>query len=335
MAAALNVTEPTSTGIGGDLFCIYYNAKTKSVKALNASGRAPRNLKLEDMKAKGYFQIPPSDVNSATVPGAAAGWLDTLELFGSGKVTPLQVLQPAIDLAENGYPVAPISQVMWQAAAEKLRGGGKNEWLIDGRAPAVGEIFSVPTLGKTFRLLATKGKDGFYKGEVAEAIVAVSKELGGVMSLEDLANNKSTPTETIHYDYKGVRLHEHGPNGQGIVALIALGILDELEKAGKIPAPTQLPVNSAPYLHALIEALRYAFADAAQHVTDPEFYNVPVNKLLSPEYLKSRAAMFSPDRAAPDVKSGIVPYGGDTVYLSVVDKDGNACSFINSVSLTR
>lgn len=331
VAAALNVTEPTSTGIGGDLFVLYFDAKTKQVKSLNGSGRAPKNLKLEDMQAKGYYQIPASDVNSATVPGAAAGWLDTLEMFGSHKVTPLQVLQPAIDLAENGYPVHPISAVMWQSAWDKLK-GGKDDWLLDGKAPMAGQVISIPNLAKTFRLLATKGKDGFYKGEVAQAIVDVVKEFGGVMSLEDLASHTSTPNEPIFLDYKGIRVYEHGPNGQGIVALIALGILEQLEKSGKIPSPAEIPLNSAAYLHLLIEVLRFAFADAMQYVADPEFSKVPVKGLLSPEYLAERAKMFNPAKAAENVKYGeLAAYGGDTVYFSVVDKDGNACSFINSV----
>lgn len=337
------------------MFCLYYDAKTKTVRGLNGSGRAPKNLKLEDMKSKGYYQIPASDVNSATVPGAAAGWIDTVERFGSGKVTLQQILQPAIDLAENGFPVHPISAVMWQQAAEKLR-GGKDEWLIDGKAPAVAQIVSVPTLAQTYRLLGEKGMDGFYRGEVAQAIVDVVKEFGGVMSLQDLAEHRSTPTEPIYVDYKGVRLWEHAPNGQGIIArvylssslarneaatepacprslfeVIALGILDQLERSGRIPPIATMTNNTAEYLHVLIETLRFAFADASQHVTDPEFYKVPVEKLLSEDHFKARAALFRSDRAATDVKPGFAPFSGDTVYFSVVDKDGNACSFINSV----
>ncbi|KAI9028698.1 gamma-glutamyltranspeptidase [Hyaloraphidium curvatum] len=330
VAAALNVTEPTSTGIGGDAFCLFYDAKTKTVRALNGSGRAPAKLRLEDMRAKGHVQIPPSDVNSATVPGAAAAWIDTLEMFGSGRVTPLQVLQPAIDLAEQGYPVGPISANMWEFAADKLR-GGREEWLAGGRAPAAAEIMSIPTLGRTFRLLAEKGKAGFYQGEVAQAIVDVVREFGGVMTLEDLANHRSTPNEPIYIDYRGVRLWEHGPNGQGIAALIALGILDQLEKSGRIRPLMEMQVNSAEYMHAVLEALKLAFADSLRYVADPEFSKVPVKELLSDEYLASRAKLIDPAKAAAQCQPGNVSFAGDTVYLSVMDKEGNACSFINSL----
>ncbi|CAJ0885847.1 16794_t:CDS:10 [Entrophospora sp. SA101] len=334
-AAALNVTEPSSTGIGGDCFCLFYDAKTKKVHGLNGSGRSPKKLTLQyirDVVGIGDDRMPHSNINSATVPGAAAGWIDTVDWFGSGKLKMIEILKPAIDLAENGYLVSEISAWQWKNGEDSLLKASPNahELLIDGRAPVTGEIIYLPTLARTFRDLAEKGEDGFYKGRVAQAIVDLMESKGGLMSLEDLESHTTTRVEPISINYKGVTVWECPPNGQGITALIALGILESLQESGKIPEIQKLEHNSAEYLHALIESLRLAFADSTYYVTDPDVHNVPVKELLSKEYLSSRAKLFDPTKASVDVQKGSPINSSDTVYFSVVDKEGNACSFINS-----
>ncbi|KAJ5770029.1 uncharacterized protein N7511_002080 [Penicillium nucicola] len=367
VAAGLNMTEPCSTGIGGDMFCLFYNAKTKKVHALNGSGRYPGEATLNKVRedlglAPGASgNMPMMNALAATTPGAAAGWVDTIEKFGSGKLSLEQVLQPAIELGEEGFPVSELSSHGWVGAEEDIRNASPNfrEMLKvdpsakDGvRSPLPGEIMKNPTLAKTFRVLAAEGKKGFYEGRVAEQIVKVVQDLGGYMTLEDLAYHSKVGTQevdAISLDFtgqdivskatpgtdgeanQGVTIWEHPPNGQGIVALIALGIMEELEKAGKIPKFTEAQHNSAEYLHAVIESLRIAFADAAWWVTDPDVERVPSQGLLAREYLAERAKLFQPDRAADIMDHGSPAHNHcDTVYFAVTDSEGNGISFINS-----
>lgn len=337
MAAALNVTEPSSTGIGGDMFCLYYNAKDKSIKALNGSGRAPAALTLKKIRELGVTgpEIPADDINAATVPGAAAGWFDTLELFGSGKLSMAQLLNPAVKLAENGFPVSEISAYQWRASENMIKRASKNSAEIlskrfPGSAPKSGEIMKNPTLARTFRTIAKEGKDGFYKGRIADEIVELVKGRGGCMTLEDLANHTSTPCEPISVKYAGLSVWEHPPNGQGLIALLTLGLLDILQQEGRIPNLSEMDHNSAEYLHVIIECLRIAFADGRYHITDLEHMRVSPADLLSREHLKQRAAIFDPTRCRADINHGSPENSSDTVYFSTVDADGNACSFIIS-----
>ncbi|TPX66150.1 hypothetical protein SpCBS45565_g04647 [Spizellomyces sp. 'palustris'] len=334
VAACMNVTEPTSTGIGGDCFCLYYDAKTKSVKGLNGSGRAPAGLTLELVKSKDLTDvIPPTHPFAVTVPGAAAGWIDTVDLFGSGKLTMSDILGPAISLADNGFPVSDVAAHLWGTSEKKLKTGSPNggELLLNGKAPREGDLMRLPELAETFRQLATVGKSGFYSGRIAESLVEAVQAAGGVLTLEDLKQHTSTPTDPISIDYQGVTVHEHPPNGQGIVALLALGIIDALERKGRIKNLSHLRHNSAEYLHIVIEALRMGFADGQFYVADPDVTSVPVEGLLRKEYLEERALIFDPTKAAVDVKHGSPKHSSDTVYFSVVDEEGNACSFINSL----
>ena len=253
VAAALNVTEPASTGIGGDLFCLYYSAEAKSVRGINASGRSPARLTLErarkDLGLKGMGEdvdeliqekLPMSHAHAVTVPGTAAGWVDVVEQFGSGKMDMNQVLGEAIRLAEEGFPVSEVAADAWAGGAEHLIMSSTNwrDMLKDGvRAPREGEIMTMKLLARVFRKLADEGKKGFYEGEIAEAIVEAVKERGGVLALDDLKNHLETGsevTEPISLEFDGERVWECAPNGQGIVALMALGILEALEKSGKI-----------------------------------------------------------------------------------------------------
>ncbi|OAA68459.1 gamma-glutamyltranspeptidase [Niveomyces insectorum RCEF 264] len=363
VAAGLNLTEPCSTGIGGDMFCLYYDAAKGTVSALNGSGRSSHNATLERIRADLSLpvdgtggRIPLDSVHTVTVPGAAAGWVDTVERFGSGKLTMSQILAPAIALGEQGYPVSELTATMWQRGEPALRKASPNfaEWLKkdpsaspDGyRAPRAGEIMRNPTLARTFRTLAEEGKKGFYTGRIAEAIVEVVQARGGHVDLTDLAHHLETgsePVEPISIKFgdakNGVEVWEHPPNGQGIVALMALGIIRELQAQGTVPPFGPDDFNTAAYLHVIIEALRLAFADANWYVTDPNVTGVPVAGMLAPAYLAERAKLFNPVEVSRTVSHG-QPGGppfpspalqsSDTVYFSVADAAGNAISFIIS-----
>ena len=238
VASVLNLTEPGSTGIGGDMFCLFYDAKTKTVTGLNGSGRSPKSLSLEIMRNKGIkeHQPPFSSVHSVTVPGAAAGWCESVKKFGSGTVTMQDILDPAIKLAYNGYPVSKVSAWQWNQSAARIKEASPNwaEMLhADGSPPTEGSIFRNPTLGKTFETLANEGINGFYTGRIAEAIVKVCQDLGGEMTLEDLKQHETEMITPIKMSYGDLDVHECPPNGQGLVALIAIGIVKQLQKQGK------------------------------------------------------------------------------------------------------
>jgi len=322
--AALNVTEPTSTGIGGDMFALFYSADTKQVTALNGSGRAPAKLTLDTLKKDGFAaELPPFHVHTVTVPGACAGWFDLIQRHGSLAMS--EILAPAMRLASEGFPVAPITAYSWQRGAERQLKSGLNgrELTIDGRGPNPGEIFRNLGLARTFDMIASGGPSAFYQGPIAEAIVSVIKEAGGVMSAEDLASHASTWEEPISVTYRGYRVFECPPNGQGITALIALNILEGFDLA----ALESLSVES---LHLMIEAMRLAFADSRWYVADPKFSNVPVKELLSKAYADERRKLIDLKHTTIDQHHGTPTNSSNTVYLSVVDKFGNACSFINS-----
>jgi gamma-glutamyltranspeptidase / glutathione hydrolase len=324
-AAALNVTEPTSTGIGGDMFALYFDAQTQQVTALNGSGRASSTLTLDRLKREGLLaeSLPPFHPHTVTVPGACAGWCDLIQKHGSLSMS--DILAPAIRLADEGFPVAPLTSYFWARGADRQLKSALNghEMTIDGRAPKAGEIFQNKGLAKTFKLVAEQGVQGFYQGSVAESIVAVIKEAGGCMSAEDLASHVSTWESPISVDYRGLRVYECPPNGQGITALIALNILEGFDLAA-------MDVTSTEKMHLMIEAMRLAFADAKWYVSDPAFAKIPMKELLSKEYASERRKLIDLKRATVDPQRGSPVTSSGTVYLSVVDGMGNACSFINS-----
>ena len=323
--AALNVTEPTSTGIGGDMFALYYSADTKQVTALNGSGAAPAALTLDRLKNEGLLAdaLPPFHAHTVTVPGACAGWFDLIKKHGSFSMA--DILAPAIRLASEGFPLAPLTSYYWQKGADEQLKSALNgtELTIDGRAPRAGEIFRNPGLARTFELIAREGLSAFYQGDIAESIVGVIREAGGCMSADDLASHVSTWEEPISVTYRGLRVYECPPNGQGITALIALNLLEGFDLA-------LLKSLSAEKMHLMIEAMRLAFADASWYVADPKFSNVPIQELLSKGYANERRKLIDPTRATIDQKRGTPVASSNTVYMSVVDKWGNACSFINS-----
>ncbi len=287
-AAALNVTEPTSTGLGGDVFALFYDAKTQHVSALNGSGRAPAALTI-DLIQKQNLQSPnhqianPYHAHNITVPGACAGWFDLIARHGTMPMR--DILAPAIELAETGFPVAPITSYFWQRGAERQLKSAMNghELTIDGRGPNAGEIFRNPGLARTLRTIADGGKDAYYRGDIARAIVNVVQASGGVMTLDDLAAHASSWDEPISTTYRGYRVWECPPNGQGLAALIALNVLEEFDLAAHPPL-------SAHRLHLLIEAMRVAFADTTWYIADPKFFHVPVKELLSKAYARERSA---------------------------------------------
>ncbi|KAG9120988.1 hypothetical protein FRC07_003252 [Ceratobasidium sp. 392] len=335
VSAALNVTEPSSCGIGGDAFCLYYDASKKTVQALNGSGRSPKALTLEIARKKGATGrgLLATDLNSVTVPGAAAAWVDTVEKFGSGKVSLEEVMTPAIRLAEEGVPVSEMHAASWKRSEDLIKQASPSSasMLLDGRAPRAGEVMRFPDLARTFRTLVSEGKKGFYTGRIAKAIVELIKSKGGVMELDDLATHDTEFVEPISYTYADdVTLYECPPNGQGITALMALGILEAAQDIGKIKPLLEMEHNSVEYLHALIEGLRLAFADTQYYVTDPGVVHVPVKEMISKEYLRKRAKLFNPTASIPDINHGDPVHSTDTVYFSVTDQWGNGCSFIQS-----
>ncbi|CAF3631470.1 unnamed protein product [Rotaria socialis] len=338
-AATLNVTEPCSCGIGGDCFVLYYNNQTKKISSLNGSGRSPKNLTLDKLRQMGIREkhIPFNNLNAVTVPGAVDAFIETIKLFGSGNLTLNEIFNPAIRLAEEGYPVSEITAHSWALSEQSIKQASDNgnDMLRNGKAPKAGQIMTMPKLAKTLREIADKGRDGFYKGPIAEAIVELIQSKGGLMTLEDLSEHRSTPVEPISISYslnnnQRIRIWECPPNGQGLVALMAIGILEQIQKQNKIPSLENVEHNSAEYLHILIESLRLAFSDGSYFVSDPDFEHVPVQELLSSTYLANRAENFNPISINKNLQHGKPVNSSDTVYFAVTDSQGNACSFIFS-----
>jgi gamma-glutamyltranspeptidase/glutathione hydrolase len=324
MAAMLNVTEPMMTGMGGDAFMLVYWSRTKELKGLNASGRAPRALSLDYFAKRNAKQMPEFGMESITVPGAFDGWVTLLEKYGTMKLADL--LEPAIECAENGFPVMEKTAEDWNAEVAKLKKSpaAAANYLVDGRAPRPGEIFRQPNLARTLRTLGRGGRDAFYKGEIARAIADYCEKNGGFISLADLAAQKSDWVDPISTNYRGYTVYEIPPNGQGLTALLTLNILEGFDLA----ALSKHPVR---YYHTLIEATKLAFADRNRYIADPAFSKAPVVELLSKNYAAKRRALINPNKALDSPPAGLLNTGSDTTYFTIIDKDGNAVSFINSL----
>jgi gamma-glutamyltranspeptidase/glutathione hydrolase len=324
-AAVLTVVEPESTALGGDMFAMAYLAEPGELVGLNGSGRSPSAMTLDAlqarMAARGLDRI--SGIYSVSVPGAVDGWFTLHERYGTMPMS--ELLEPAIDYAEHGFHVTQRIGQEWAASEEKLsrEPSAAATWLVNGHAPAVGDLFVNPDLGRTLRALADGGRDAFYGGPIAQAIVDYSDGKQGFLTLEDLASHRSTWIEPISTTYRNYRLFELPPNGQGIAALEMLNVLEHANLRG-------LGHNSADYLHQLIEAKKLAYADLGQWVGDPDAQPLPVDRLISKRYGELQFARIDPDRAQEQVDSGL-PLAGDTVYLTVMDKDHNAVSFIYSI----
>jgi gamma-glutamyltranspeptidase/glutathione hydrolase len=323
-AAALNVVEPMMTGLGGDLFALVYIKEKGELKALNASGRAPYAASLEKVKSLGFQKVPETGIHAVTVPGTLDGWCTLLESCGTMKLE--QVLSPAIVLAEKGFPVTETIAYWWQVSQPKLEKdtAAAQTYLPGGHVPESGEIFMQPDLAGTFRKIAREGRDVFYRGEIAEAIAACSENHGGLIAIEDLKDHKSEWVTPISTGYRGYEVYECPPNGQGLVTLLALNLLEGY-------GLDTFEHNSPGYLHLLTEALKLAFADGAGYIADPAFVNIPLQQLLSKKYAESRKSLIDESRASEKVTAGILGKDGDTVYLAAMDKDGNSISLINSL----
>jgi gamma-glutamyltranspeptidase/glutathione hydrolase len=319
--AVLGVTEPMMNGIGGDLFAIYWDAKSGKLYGLNSSGWAPQGLTLEHMKSKGATKMPLRTIDSVTVPGAVAGWNALHERFGKSPWKDL--FQSAIFYADHGYPVPELIHGFWAEAPQVFANDpeGQRVYLPNGHPPDIGEIFHNPDLAKTLRLIANSGADAYYKGEIAQAILSTSKALGGTMSAADLADFKPEWVEPMSTTYRDWTVYELPPNGQGMAALEMLNIMETA------PASPDGPLSVAE-LHKKIEAMKLAYADLEHYNADPRFAKIPVKGLLSKEYAKERAKLIDPDRANCDVSYGAPR--SDTTYLTAVDRDGNIVSLIQS-----
>ncbi|MFQ3646163.1 MAG: gamma-glutamyltransferase [Anaerolinea sp.] len=322
-AAALNVVEAASTGIGGDCFALYYDARTGQVSALNGSGRAPQALSVEWLAAQGvHGAIPERSPHAVTVPGAARGWEDLLKRHG--RMTLREALADAIHYAEDGFPVSPVYAAAWRMPRVQALLAASS-YAHDYRvAPHSGQVVRLPELARTFRAVAEGGAEAFYSGPIADAIITTLQEQGGVMTHADLQAHTSTWGDPISVDYRGYQVLEHPPNGQGLAALIALNIA-----AGY--ALSSYAEDSPEKIHLMVEAMRCGFADARYHVADPAHYAAPLDFLLSAEYAAQRRAHIQPHAAMQPPSYGMPDNSSDTVYLCVVDGEGNACSFINSL----
>jgi len=323
--AMLGVVEPMSCGIGGDLFVIYWEAKTQKLYGLNASGRSPFQLHRKIFTDQGLTQIPDVGPLSWSVPGCVDGWEELREKFGVKSLA--ENLAPAIDAAENGFPVSEIIGLGWKASAKSLARwpDSARVYLPNGRPPEIGEITKLPELAATYRLLAEQGQDAFYRGAIAKEIVRFSGANGGYFSLPDFAEHRSDWIEPVSTNYRGYDVWELPPNGQGIAALQMLNVLEGYDLKSLGP-------KHPDYLHLLLEAKKLAFADRSKYYADPDFGQLPIAELISKEYAKTQAKRIDMKTAAIDVNPGDPRLThGDTVYLTVVDKDRNCCSFIQSL----
>lgn len=325
-AAVLNVTEPASTGIGGDCFALFYDAQTARVTALNGSGRAPAANTIDHLRRLGInHAIPERSAHAVTVPGAALGWHDLLQRHGTMSLK--EVLAEAIFYAREGFPVHPVFGAAWSSPLTESflkNSPHTEEYLPGGKAPKVGQIVRLPALARTLEQVAEGGPAAFYTGEIADAIVETIQAAGGVMTHDDLKAHVSTWDEPVYTTYRGMMVYECPPNGQGMTALQAMNIAEGWDLGA-------MAWNSAERIHLMVEAMRLAFADARHYIADPAHMRVSPQHLLSKMYANERRALISPDQAMQPPTFGTPLPGSDTVYLSVVDGAGNACSFINSL----
>lgn len=323
--AVLGVVRPHMCGLGGDAFIIFYRAREKKVEILNASGRSPYGATREFFEKKGFKKIPEKGILTATVPGAVDGWITALEKYGTFPLE--ELLRKAIDYAEKGFPVyKELSQVIAEESEVlKKCPEAKKIFFKNGRPPLPGELLVQPELAESLKKIARQGRKVFYEGEIGAAIVKFSQETGGLFSEKDLVDHKSTWVEPIATSYRGYRILVVPPNSQGIALLMQLNMVEkfDLKKLGH---------NSADYVHLLVEAKKLAFADRDRYVCDPEFHPTPVEKMIAKEYGFKQSSRIDWQKAAASVAATEFSAGGeDTIYLAVVDREGNAISMIQSL----
>ena len=319
--AMLGLVEPTGSGIGGDLYAIIWDAKNQKLHGLNASGRSPQTLTLAYFKEQGLTEIPKFGALPVSVPGAVDGWFEMHVKFGSKPMT--QILAPAIKYAREGFPVSELISYYLHRSVARIGqyDGFKETYMPKGKMPNTGDIFKNPGLAFTYEKIATGGRDAFYKGDIARIIDTYMKAQGGFLSYADLASHSSTWVEPVSANYRGYDVWELPPNGQGIAALQILNIMERYDVEG-------MGFGSPEYVHTFVEAKKLAFADRAKFYSDMDFNDVPVAALISKQYAAQRQALINPNKAAKRVDAGLNE--GDTIYLTVADKDGNMVSLIQS-----
>ncbi len=323
-SAVLGVVESYSTGIGGDCFILYHEAATGQLHALNGSGRSPASASVDAILERGHDCIPEQGILSVTVPGAIDAWFTANEKLGN---LPLKdLLGPAIEYAAKGYVVSPVIAHNWKQHEALLAQTAEatNAYLVDGKAPVAGSVHRQPDLAESMALIANQGRDSFYQGRIAEEIVRFSDSHNGLLSLDDLAGHKSEWVSPISSEYRGYRVCEIPPNGQGITTLMALNMLNQTEVSNYRHL-------SADHIHLLSEAFTMSMAERDRFVADPSFAEIPVDHLLSDKFAQSQFNRIDMNRAMVQPVKSAMPHHKDTVYLTVVDKNRNACSFINSV----
>lgn len=318
--AVLGLMEPMMDGIGGDLFVLYREAKTGKLVGLNSSGPAGQAMSIAALKAKGLSSMPPNGIHTVTVPGAVRGWQAMHARYG--KLPWKTLFTPAIELAERGFAVHEFVALYWDQDFLRRHPESLRRHYLDGRAPREGDLIKNPDLARAYRLLADKGPDAFYKGEIARAILSTSDKLGGLLKAADLARFEPEWVNPISTTYRGWKLHELPPNGQGLAALLMLNMLETFEPA---------PQHSTLDLHRKIEAMKLAYADL-YYVADPRTNPAPLPGLLSKGYAAERAKAIDAAKANCQVVRGTPPAHSDTTYFSVVDSEGNITSWIQSVS---
>ncbi|HIG50612.1 MAG TPA: gamma-glutamyltransferase [Gammaproteobacteria bacterium] len=319
---ALGLMEPTGSGIGGDLFAIVWDAEEQKLFGLNASGPAPQSISLDYFKQQNLAKIPPFGPLPVTVPGAVDGWVKLHEKFGNQSFASL--FEPTIDYAKKGHPVTETIAYYLDRSKETFKQypNFSEVWMKDGETTGKGDIFKNPQLANTLEIIAEKGRAGFYEGEVAKTIADFIQAQGGFLTYEDLANFNSEWVEPVSTNYRGYDVWELPPNGQGMVALQILNILENFDVK-------KMGLFSSDYVHLFTEAKKLAFADRAKHYADPNFSKIPIEQLVSKSYAKERAALIDLAKAAQVDESGI-PNGGDTIYLTAADQFGNMISLIQS-----
>ena len=320
--AAIGLMEPTGNGIGGDLFAIIWVEKDKKLYGLNASGRSPKNLTLDYFKENNMTQIPAYGPLPVSVPGCVDGWFEMHKRFG--KISMEDILNPAINYAENGFPVTELVSYYMEIANKNFNQypNFKETYHINGNTPKKGQLFKNKDLGKTLRLIAKKGRKGFYEGPVAKTISDFIIDQGGFLSFEDLKNHNSDWIEPVSTNYRGYDIWELPPNGQGIAALQILNLLESFDIKS-------MGFGSAEYIHHFVEAKKIAFADRAKYYADMDFNNIPVDYLISKEYANQRRQEINKSKAAKTVAAGEIE-NGDTIYLTTSDNEGNMVSLIQS-----
>lgn len=328
MAAAMAVLAPMSTGMGGDAFLLHYEAGTGRVSGANGSGRSPRAATIGKLRDRGLSRVPEHGGLAVTVPGAVRLWEDAANALGSGALPFGRLLEPAWELAEEGFPVGEVTARYWKTGEPLLRGNAAaaEALLVDGRAPRAGELFFQPDLARTMGAVAGGGADAFYGGEIARSMARAAQDAGGYLTEEDLASHETLWVETISTDYRGVSVYEIPPPGQGIAALQMLNVLEGFEMGALDPL-------GAERVHLEVEAKKLAYQDLYAEIGDPDFWEGegPTVRLLSEEYAAELRGRISRDRAAPSGPQPGAILGEDTTYLCAVDGWGNGCSFINSL----